>query len=218
MPRPSNSSRRPRKHRKSRKISDKNSRFMAYNTLASRPLSNFNRSLVPQITAQLRTSGLFLTTSAVAATTFASQSFTINNLDGFAEYLGLFDQYRFDQIEVWIEPTGAPQGTTAFNSVVSCVDLDDASVPTTYASVAAHQCSVETNGAAGHYHRWKPHVAMAAYAGTFVGFGNSENQWIDSASNTVQHYGIKMAALGTAVAVAYDIFIRAVISFRAPGI
>jgi hypothetical protein len=41
---------------------------------------------------------------------------------------------------------------------------------------------------------------MAAYTGSFTGYVNMGPQWIDAASNTVQHYGIKMYIPGATAA------------------
>jgi hypothetical protein len=160
---------------------------------------------------------VFLTTSTTIPT-FASFAFQVNGLANSAEYLGLFDQYRIDWVEVWIEPDVA-QGSTVFGPFATAVDLDDVNVPSTYVQVASKQGSLNGNGGSGRYHSFQPHMAVAVYSGTFTSFANSPPEWIDSGSPAVQHYGIKTAALATpSGTIAYLATVRARVSFRAPGV
>jgi len=188
-----------------------------YNTVGRRPL--LQRSLKPaMITVQMNTQQTAFTTSAVA-TVYYGNYFTINGFSGYAEYLSLFDQYRIDEIEVWLEPFETQSSVQALcGTLTSAIDLDDANTPTTIASVQAHQNALVTNGVAGHYHRWKPHMAVGVYSGAFTSFGNMPADWIDSASPGVQHYGFKSAITATTNAIPYSLTIRAIVSFRSAGI
>jgi len=207
--------------RTNRKGRGRNSRAItskAYNAVASRPISQI--VVRPQIyTATARaTFASFLSTSTVAVITTAT-SFYTTQFSQFSEYLGLFDQYRFDEIEVWIEPIQS-QSVTSTNTgeYATSVDLDDANQPSNYAAVEGRQNSIVTTGLAGHYHKWVPHMAVAAYSGTFTSFSNADPEWIDSGSPSVQHYGIKMATNPTAAVMVYCLTVRAKVSFRNSGI
>jgi len=62
---------------------------------------------------------------------------------------------------------------------------------------------------------FRPRIAMAAYSGSvFTSFANMTNVWLDTASNSVQHYGLKVAWTQTSVGVAVDLLVRAEILFR----
>jgi len=190
----------------------------AYNTVAGRPVRHIvNREQI--ISANLRFElNQFLTTST-SVNTFYSTFFALSNFLGFAEYSGLFDQYRFEMIEVWIEPVST-QSTVMANigELFSAVDLDDAVLPTLLSTISDKQNSLVTNGMDGHYHRWRPHTALAAYSGTFTSFANSPSIWIDAGSPNVQHYGIKVGALPTSAQFSYNMQVRARLSFKQPGI
>jgi hypothetical protein len=187
-----------------------------YDELAGRPFPRA-MSLEQSISCTLNYEGGGFFATSTSVPTFASQSFVLSSFGGYLSYVGLFDQYRFDQIEVWIEPE-CPMATTTFGLIATTVDLDDANTPSTFAAVADHPGSLIGLGGAGRYHKWKPHMAVAVYSGAFTSFANEVAGWIDSASPNVQHYGLKMAGVATAASIPYAITVRAVITFRSPGI
>jgi hypothetical protein len=187
-----------------------------FNVAAGRPYPHLS-SLQQQI--QVTLSGTLPTwlTTSTSLNTFATKQFSLPDLGGSSSFLTVFDQYRFDQIEIWLEPQSGT-GVGGYPIIASCVDLDDANVPTTFNSVADHQVSLVGEGQAGRYHKWKPHMAVAAYSGAFTSYANEPANWIDSASTAVQHYGFKVAALNGPVSYAYGLSFRVLLSFRGPGI
>lgn len=188
-----------------------------YNITAGRPKGP-STSLQQQITVQVSyTVPAWLTTSTVA-TTHSSAFFSQFQTDSGGSYLSVFDQYRIDVVECWLD-TSAAAGTTVFGEIATAVDLDDATLPTIFNQVAHKQGSIVSNGGCGHYHRFVPHVAMAAYAaGAFTSFANVGPRWIDSASPNVQFYGLKASASATAAALIYNLHVRVTVSYRAPGL
>jgi len=187
-----------------------------YNVVAGRPYPRYV-SLEQRITVEdTFTVSNFLTTST-ATNSYAALAPTLGNFSMNSAYTALFDQYRIDQLEVFVEPINA-QGSTSYGEVFTAVDLDDANAPTTL-SIGDKQEALVGLGAAGRKHRWLPHVAIAEYSGTFTSYGNIPATFIDSASPSVQHYGFKMAAAPTPLqVVTYALTCRAVITFRAPGL
>jgi len=183
-----------------------------YNTVAGRPIPKIS-GLTAQLTCTLRSAQALVTSTSVA--TLGGLSFTLSGFTNSSEYTGLFDQYRIRQIEVWIEPESANYGE--YPNVVTAVDLDDAGTPS-FGQVVDKQGSLEGSGAAARYHRWTPHIAVGAYNGSFGGFANLQPQWIDSASPTVQHYGLKYSIDATTAVQKYLVTARALIDFRAPGV
>jgi len=187
-----------------------------FNPVAGRPNPRNNISVEQSIRVELWDYGLAFGTS-VSAPVYYGFAFSLNGFSGYSAYTALFDQYKFESIEVWIEPTTT--NATGGNLLATCIDLDDANVPTAIQQVADHQQSMVGTGQAGRYTKWEPHVAIAAYGGvTFTSYGNSPPVWIDSGSSTVQHYGYKIAALSPGVVINYQLSVRAVVRFRAPGI
>jgi len=174
---------------------------------------------VPHKFVQTSVSGVVLTSSNAAAV-FGVKFFTTADITQFSSFAAVFDQYRFDEVEVWLSPSynnatvSAQQlGTSA--QIYSVVDYDDANTITQngalqYSNVMASSIND------GHYRRFKPHTAVAVYSGTFTGFKNVPAGWTDCASTTVQHYGMKflMDAVPTAVQTALSLMTRVHISFR----
>jgi hypothetical protein len=164
----------------------------------------------------MTTEGTLFTTSSSVPTTYGLYT-TIAGFAQSSEYLSLFDQYRIDLLEVWVRPT-LSQGNSMFSDMASCIDLDDANTPISFAEVEAHQRSMVASGGAGRYHVWQPHVATAVYSGAFTSFSNEPAGWIDSASPNVQHYGVKFAIGTETVPQSYLYTVRGTVTFRAPGI
>jgi hypothetical protein len=155
-------------------------------------------------------------TSSTTVPVFASLATVLNSFSIDNNISAVFDQYRIVQIESWLIPrqSTADTSTASPGMMISCVDIDDSNTPTTYAALTHYQSAVESPGIHGHYHRWTPHVAVAAYSGVFTSFANEASPWIDVASDGVQHYGMKVAsAVGTQANV-YDLVVRAVFDFR----
>jgi hypothetical protein len=188
-----------------------------FNQVGARPYPSFGLSLEQGIRVQLTMAGQVFTTSTTVPV-YTSFQFTLNGLYGYSAYVGLFDQYMFEQVEIWLEPVQVPAGTTLFGNLATAIDLDDATTPSSYAQVAEKQGAVVGVGSDGRYMRFRPHVAVAVYSGTFTSFANAPSTWIDSASTAVNHYGFKVAAGASGTAVNYEMTARCIVSFRAPGI
>jgi hypothetical protein len=153
--------------------------------------------------------------------TYLGQYFSLaSSVPNYAAYTAIFDEYKIDEVEVWINPN--PISTLAASTVrglwSSAVDYDDANTPTTVSTVSDKQNSLTTVVDESHYHKWTPKFAVGTYSGTFVSFGSSTG-WLDCASPNVQHYGLKCAFSQTAGGVQFvSLTIRLTISFRGPGI
>lgn len=191
-----------------------------YNAAGSRPypVNNLNLEQSVQLELMFTSSNVLSSSTTIGVINFYALAFTVNQFSGATNLISVFDQYRFDQIEVWISSPNAVSGI-AFPILASAIDLDDANVPSVLGDVIDHQGAILADGPGGHYHRWKPHMATAAFSGTFTSYSNDVATWIDSASPSVEHYGIKIAAQSTgSTAVSFDLVVRAVVSFRAPSI
>jgi len=131
--------------------------------------------------------GVVLTSSSTAYSS-GFQNFQFGQIPNNTSWATVFDQYMIREIEFWICIAQTNNGGHA-GQLYSAVDYDSAAA-TTEASIQQYQNGISGNFINGHYHRFKPHVALAAYAGAFTSYANRSNQWIDSASTTVQHYGM----------------------------
>lgn len=130
--------------------------------------------------------------SAAIETNIAS-FFRLNMLPNAASWQTLFDQYcipvvvceyRASETET-LDKQGAPR-------VYSTLDHDDANT-ITVAQAKAYSSCYESQLSERVTRVIYPRLALAAYSGVFTSFANNRC-WVDCASDTVQHYGIKFAA------------------------
>jgi len=146
--------------------------------------------------------------SSTSITVFGNASFDAADLDQISALTALFDQYRIVEIEAWLVPQSQPATGDDNGELASVIDYDDAVNLSSFGSALDYENVVVSNGAAGHYRRWKPHAAMAAYSGAFTSYANVESPWIDAASTGVLHYGLKFAITATTSAQQYDLVYR----------
>jgi hypothetical protein len=170
-----------------------------------------------QISCVMRAQGTPITSSNVG-TVYSGQYFTIAQMGGVANFIAVFDEYRIDAIEVWIEPTfnTAPSTAAEQGTFVSAIDLDDASTPSSYTTVASYQDAVDTSVFSAHYHKWVPTASSAYFAGAvFTGYGSETRPWLDSTSTSIQHYGLKVAVSATTTnSLVFRVMVRLSVTFR----
>lgn len=183
---------------------------------------HINKRLSPynQIRIQGTVEAAVLFTSSTTVPVYSGTVFALSALSNASAYTAVFDQYMIESIEMWIF-TGA-DGVDAISSQIgiwnSAVDYDDGNVPTTIQQVSDKQTNVASSIQAGHYHKWRPQFAIAEYSGTFTSFGAGRG-WIDCASPSVQHYGIKTSCAATPVnPFVFSSIVRYTIAFRGAGI
>jgi hypothetical protein len=167
-----------------------------YSIIQTLPLANFN--------------------SSTAVTTFTGTSVAFSVLDQATSLANVFDQYRIPMVEVTFIPVvniNDVQAST-MGSFASCVDLDDQTALSTYNAALDYQGCISTEGFKEHKHTFVPHIAVAAYSGTFVSFANEAAPWIDAGSPNVAHYGVKTAWTATTAVCTYSIRIRVMVQLR----
>jgi hypothetical protein len=158
----------------------------------------------------------FITTSNAGAV-YAEHTVTLSgDVNDYASLIALFDQYRCIRVQFWLVPRIGPAQITATANtglVASVVDYDDAGAPT-FAQLLEYRNVLVGPGSQGHYRDFKPHTAMAVYAGAFTSFANMADEWMDCASSGVYYYGIKTGFETTDSAYIYDAIIRTTWEFR----
>lgn len=156
--------------------------------------------------------------SSATVPVFAQANFNVGQLDQITSLAAIFDQYRIDQVEIWWIPHTTSNPTQAAANgpglAHSVIDYDDSNALTTIGQALDYTNCVAASGVAGHYRRFKPHVAVAAYQGTFAGYSNVTSPWLDLASTTIQHYGFKIALSPSTVTTSWDLLYRLHCSFR----
>jgi hypothetical protein len=142
-------------------------------------------------------------------------SFSI--LDQYTQLSQVFDQYRILMAEVWLTPHTSADISLGQGQWFSVLDFDDSTNLTSVAAAQDYQNCLSSPQTCGHYRKFQPHVANALYApSAFSSFGNVASPWIDAASGTVAHYGVKFAATPSTVAVQiFDLTIKLLVELRA---
>jgi hypothetical protein len=142
-------------------------------------------------------------TTSTTVVQFAGIYFTLTNVDLADGLNTVFDQYRIRFVECCLAPVpGATATQEQLESVewASRLDFDNATPPSAFANVLDSPSAFHTYATVGHCHRWQPHVAEAAYAGAFTSYANHTSPWIDCVSSSVQHFGLVVATLPSALA------------------
>jgi hypothetical protein len=174
----------------------------------------------PYRVVQMNQSAAVLTTSNVTFQEY-DRYFTSGDIPQFSSLALVFDQYRILEVECWLVPRnpGSASGAAVNRGLLySVVDYDDAAALGAAASFLQYENCVVTPNTMGHYRKFRPHIAVAAYSGTFAAYANvSSNTWIDCTSNAVQYYGVKFGASpcdAAADETTFDFLERVLIEFR----
>jgi hypothetical protein len=119
--------------------------------------------------------------------------FALTNFNGASDYTNVFDQYRLKVASVRFDPMYDSSLFVPPNvnpRLFSCIDYDDAN-GITAGQLLQYDTAVESPAGTGHVRTLLPRMALAAYSGAFTSYANVADQWIDVASNSVHHYGVK---------------------------
>jgi hypothetical protein len=157
----------------------------------------------------------FLTTNVVSAQ-FSTLSVTFNSLPDYATFAALFDQYRIVTVETWTIPrSGVGSNNTYVGGLMTTVvDYDDNTSPVSTNQLLNYENAITANGAQGHYRKFQPHAALAAYGGAFTSFANKASPWLDCAYPAVAHYGQNWGITITDSVYLYDLEVRIHFQFR----
>lgn len=131
-------------------------------------------------------------------------AFVLSDLDDYSAYTSVFDQYRIDAVSVTFHANNNAIGlvtnsTTTLSPLYVAIDYDNNTTPGSVTTLREYDnCMVVAPGESAQ-RTFRPHTAVAAYAGAFTSYANQSTQWIDCASPSVSHFGYKYAVpVGTA--------------------
>jgi len=115
----------------------------------------------------------------------------------------VFDQYKIEAVEFWINPQAnvnlptAGSGAPVYANqprLVTVIDLDNAASVGSIAQASNYSSAVTTEPYEKQRRCFKPHIAYAAYgSGAFTSYANQQAGWVDIASSGVSHFGLKAA-------------------------
>jgi len=137
-------------------------------------------------------------TGAPGTATFVSgaMAFQLADLNQVTTFTALFDQYKITGVRVQFMPVfneNGQSGGSSAGDLYTATDYDDANALADLNAFRQRADTRMTPSWKGTSHYLKPHVALAAYGGSFNTFANQGNQWLDCANTGVQHYGLKYA-------------------------
>jgi hypothetical protein len=170
-------------------------------------------------TVQSGSLGIIATSSTSVVANF-TKNWSSADINQFSQFAAVFDQYRFTMIEIWLTPSGPACAPSYLNTtggrMYSVTDYDDSNNLSSSNNALQYQNVLVTSFTDGHYRRFTPHIAVAAYGGAFNQFKNEVADWIDCASTNLQHYGVKFLVDTTAgtADVKFDAFYRITVEFR----
>jgi len=156
-------------------------------------LSGFSTSGNKVWSTRLPYESIGVLTQQAATDTSAAYYFAGSGCVGFADYITVFDQYRIMAVSVTFSPRLAMGMFTSSDvnpRLWTVIDYDDATV-IGRSTIQQYETLVTSPPATGVTRVLQPHIASAVYSGGTTSYANDTNRWIDAASNTVQHYGIK---------------------------
>lgn len=116
----------------------------------------------------------------------------LNQVQAYTDFVSMFDRYKISGIKLKFIPlTNSSEVGNAVPMIAYAIDLDDASVPSSYAELNqkynVHKkrldkpCSIYI----------KPRVASSIYSGLTTGYAVGRPMYIDCNDAGVPHYGLK---------------------------
>jgi hypothetical protein len=158
----------------------------------------------PRVTDACVVRALGHTTVAAQAVSGVAQSLNFT-LASSSLTAGQWDQYKLLAVRVTISPDQNAVGlfTNSANSytpLYTVVDYDDATNLTSVGQAEAYNNCIVLGAGESCSRLFRPRMALAAYSGAFTGFANTGDLWLDAASTTVQHYGVKIYIPGATAA------------------
>lgn len=184
-----------------------------FTALTKLPMTRIPKPLTYELSQSFTVSSW--TVSATATPTFTYVSFTLSQSNMASALTDVFDQYMIDEAEVWIMPQpSVAASSNNYGILKTVIDLDDSTSLGSLTAADEYSSVVVSEATQGHYRHFIPHVALAAYSGSFTSYANRSHQWIDAASTGVQHYGVKVAIGLTGTPITYDLHIRWHAKFR----
>lgn len=180
-----------------------------YNTVSCR---------LPRITdcTTIRCQTDSLITATAASAVASSFNFTLSQANVGS---GFYDRYRIESVRFNLLPRNNAIGLEAgLCDIFFVIDYDDSNALTSTAQAMQNATCIKLAPGESCSRTFSPRVAVATYNGAFTGYANQRSQWLDAASTTIQHYGVKLyvpatGVVGQTVFQTWDINIEYFISF-----
>lgn len=151
----------------------------------NQPVQYFTRSAYTQAAITIPAGG--------AGAGYAYQ-FQLNQLPNFAEFQGLYDQYKISKVKFQLIPRfnfANSSGSGNVGSIFSVMDFDDATAPTSRDDLLQYQNLKRTKMTSTLTRTISPAVAVQIYTAPIPGF-SPKRTFLDLGNAAVPHYGIKL--------------------------
>lgn len=138
---------------------------------------------------------------------FNAYNFTLSVLPNITDFTSLYDQYKINGVKFSLIPRHTEVGITAAvgSQVMSVLDFDDDSVPTSINDLLQYGNMKQTRGNVNHSRYFKPSIRTSVDVIGGTGYQISKPRWLDLANLTIKHYGLKYAIEQAGVAISYDV-------------
>lgn len=138
-------------------------------------------------------------TSTAASDVAQGINFSISQT--YSGLTSVFDKYMIEAIRFTVVPQNNAMGLVAGLTDLYClIDYDDSNAPASLAAILPNNNLVRLAPGESLERVFAPRIAISAYNGAFSGFAQGAQQvWCDSASTTIQHYGVKLYVPATGV-------------------
>ncbi len=162
-------------------------------------------------------------TATTVSPVLTGYTFKLSDVVGYAEFTAAYDQYRITKVAMMFKSNynavgGYPTANKLFPYLLTAVDLDDGAAPSfiddmfQISTTEIHMCYEKFNV------EFQPRIALAAYQSTFTGYAMApQDMWLDCASASIEHYGMKSAisaAATSAEIVSWVVFPIVELEFR----
>lgn len=124
-------------------------------------------------------------------------AFQVADIAAISDFSNTFDLYKIEAVKMTFRPrfnmsTVGAVATNRNGRLFTAIDYDDSVAPTSVSALRQYSSCKVTNWDEDHVRLIKPKIAIATEiaGGTLTGFASSES-WLDLASTTVLHFGIK---------------------------
>jgi len=155
--------------------------------------------------------------SNIATNVYTAYNFTVNQMGNITALQSLFDQYRITGVEVMFMPQVnmvAAAATATAGMLHTVVDYDDGTVLTSEQAALDYQNCLSSSFSDGHFRKFVPHAALAAYSGAFTSYNNVVSPWIDAAYPSVNHFGVKAVVTTASVATTQNVYVTIFTEWR----
>jgi len=148
-----------------------------------------------------------------ATETDGTLNVTLSALPDASSLAAIFDTYRFVAVKMTFQPSSIEANAAFTAPIYTVIDYDD-SATTAVSALVQYDTLMVVPGDQYFERTFKPRVANAVYSGAFTSFGQLTEQWIDTASSGVQHYGIKWGIPLSGSAPSWQTTIHCIVQFK----